>query len=89
MIGTLLLIPGTIVATGMTQLHLEQSFSGPNRDPSFLWRIIQAASTHIMVLTAKLQEKEALYYQLSANSEAILEKSRQFQREVQERWGVG
>lgn len=35
-----------------------------------------------MALTAKLHEQEALFFQLSANSEAILANSRQSQREV-------
>lgn len=47
--------------------------------PSFLWSVIQAASTHIMALTARLQEREAFFNDLFTQSQQILANSLKIQ----------
>ena len=53
--------------------------SSEHADPSFLWSVVQAASTHIMALTARLQEREAFFSNLLAQSQQILANSLKIQ----------
>lgn len=56
--------------------------SSEHTHPSFLWSVVQAASTHILALTAKIHEREAFFSNILTRSQQILPNSLEIQKEV-------
>ena len=56
--------------------------SSEHTHPSFLWSVVQAASTHILALTAKIHEREAFFSSILTRSQQILPNSLEIQKEI-------